>query len=136
VDARWAELLEQGHRYQDLHDSGEGIAHKVLTETLRKAERDGLVTRHLDAEHIDTATLYQLTDLGRSLDVPLTTRRSTCSSSSELVHGDLVEVAGIEPASFSTSPGLLRAQPALLFSAPAVMQASRRTGSAAVRCPV
>ncbi len=39
---------------------------------------------------------------------------------------NLVEVAGIEPASFSTSPGLLRAQPALLFSAPAVTQASRR----------
>ncbi len=38
----------------------------------------------------------------------------------------LVEVAGIEPASFSTSPGLLRAQPALLFSAPAVTQASHR----------
>jgi len=27
--------------------------------------------------------------------------------------GRLVEVAGIEPASFGTSPGLLRAQPAL-----------------------
>jgi hypothetical protein len=46
-----------------------------------------------------------------------------------------VEVAGIEPASFGTSPGLLRAQPALAFSAPAVLQASRRPGSAAVRCP-
>jgi hypothetical protein len=57
-------------------------------------------------------------------------------SSSEFEYGDLVEVAGIEPASFGTSPGLLRAQPALLFSAPAVMQASRRAGSAAVRCPV
>ena len=66
-----AELLGQGHRYQDLHDSIEGIAHKVLTDTLRKAERDGLVTRHLDAEHIETATLYVLTDLGRSLDEPL-----------------------------------------------------------------
>jgi hypothetical protein len=38
----------------------------------------------------------------------------------------LVEVAGIEPASFGTSPGLLRAQPAVVFSAPAVSQASRR----------
>ena len=38
----------------------------------------------------------------------------------------LVEVAGIEPASFSTSPGLLRAQPASFFSAPAILQASRR----------
>jgi len=46
-----------------------------------------------------------------------------------------LEVAGIEPASFRTSPGLLRAQPALLFSALAVMQASRRTGSVAVWCP-
>jgi DNA-binding HxlR family transcriptional regulator len=61
-----------GHRYQDLHDAPDGIAHKVLTETLRRAERDGLVTRHLDAEHIETATLYELTDLDRSLDEPLT----------------------------------------------------------------
>jgi hypothetical protein len=38
----------------------------------------------------------------------------------------IVEVAGIEPASFGTSPGLLRAQPASFFSAPAVLQASRR----------
>jgi len=37
-----------------------------------------------------------------------------------------VEVAGIEPASFSTSPGLLRAQPAVFFSAPAITQARRR----------
>jgi DNA-binding HxlR family transcriptional regulator len=43
----------------------------VLTETLRRAERDGPVTRHLDAEHIQTATLYELTDLGESLNAPL-----------------------------------------------------------------
>jgi DNA-binding HxlR family transcriptional regulator len=66
-----AELVDGGRRYQDLHESVEGIAHKVLTETLRKAERDGLITRHLDAEHIETATLYELTKLGRSLDEPL-----------------------------------------------------------------
>lgn len=66
-----AELVNGGHRYQDLHDALDGIAHKVLTETLRRAERDGLITRHLDAEHIETATLYELTDLGRSLDEPL-----------------------------------------------------------------
>ena len=36
----------------------------------------------------------------------------------------MVEVAGIEPASFGAEPGLLRAQPAALFSAPAVTQAS------------
>src|SRR5262249_11697967 len=48
----------------------------------------------------------------------------------------LVEVAGIEPASFSTSPGLLRAQPALLFSAPAVLQASRRRAQSLLGVPL
>jgi Transmembrane secretion effector len=43
-----------------------------------------------------------------------------------LSEGRFVEVAGIEPASFSASPGLLRAQLALLFSAPAITQARRR----------
>ena len=68
-----AELAQEGRRYQDLHDALEGISYKVLTETLRRAERDGLIVRHLDGERIETATLYQLTDLGRSLDVPLAT---------------------------------------------------------------
>lgn len=76
LSGRWTlavlgELSNGGRRYQDLHDAIGGIAHKVLTDTLRKAERDGLITRHLDAEHIETATLYELTDLGRSLDEPL-----------------------------------------------------------------
>lgn len=66
-----AGLLERGRRYQELHDALDGISYKVLTDTLRRAERDGLVARHLDGERIETATLYQLTDLGRSLDVPL-----------------------------------------------------------------
>ena len=76
VGGRWtlavlAELADRGRRYQDLHDSLEGISHKVLTDTLRRAERDGLITRHLDPGRVDTATLYELTALGRSLDEPL-----------------------------------------------------------------
>ncbi len=39
-------------------------------------------------------------------------------------NGSLVEVAGIEPASFGTDTGLLRAQPAALFSASPFTQAS------------
>jgi DNA-binding HxlR family transcriptional regulator len=66
-----AGLLDRDRRYQNLHDALDGISHKVLTETLRRAERDGLVARHLDSDRIETATLYELTDLGRSLDVPL-----------------------------------------------------------------
>lgn len=58
-------------RYQDLDDALDGISHKVLTDTLRRAERDGLVVRHLDPRRVETATMYQLTELGRSLDQPL-----------------------------------------------------------------
>jgi DNA-binding HxlR family transcriptional regulator len=76
IDGRWtlallAELLDGGRRYQELDDALEGVSHKVLTDTLRRAERDGLVARHLDPSRVDTATLYQLTDLGRSLNDPL-----------------------------------------------------------------
>jgi DNA-binding HxlR family transcriptional regulator len=49
----------------------DGISHKVLTDTLRRAERDGLIRRHLDSGRMDTANLYELTDLGRSLEEPL-----------------------------------------------------------------
>lgn len=77
LSGRWTmalldELTNSGRRYQDLHDALDGISYKVLTETLRRAERDGLIVRHLD-ERIETATLYELTDLGRSLDAPLAT---------------------------------------------------------------
>ena len=76
IGGRWtlillAELAAGGRRYQDLHDALEGISPKVLTETLRRAERDGLIRRHLDSGRMETANLYELTDLGRSLDEPL-----------------------------------------------------------------
>jgi DNA-binding HxlR family transcriptional regulator len=75
IGGRWtlmmlAELAAGGRRYQDLHDGLDGISHKVLTDTLRRAERDGLITRHLDSQ-LGTANLYALTDLGRSLEEPL-----------------------------------------------------------------
>jgi DNA-binding HxlR family transcriptional regulator len=64
-------LAEGGRRYQYLHDALDGISNKVLTDTLRRAERDGLIGRHLDPNRVETATLYELTDLGRSLSAPL-----------------------------------------------------------------
>ncbi|MGH8988542.1 MAG: winged helix-turn-helix transcriptional regulator [Acidimicrobiales bacterium] len=66
-----AGLADGGRRYLDLQDGLDGITREVLTDTLRRAERDGLVTRHLDIERIAGATLYELSDRGRSLDEPL-----------------------------------------------------------------
>ena len=76
IDGRWtlavlAGLSDGGRRYQELDEALDGVSHKVLTDTLRRAERHGLVVRHLDPGRVDTATLYQLTDLGRSLNNPL-----------------------------------------------------------------
>lgn len=76
IDGRWtlavlAELQGGGRRYQALDEALDGVSHKVLTDTLRRAERDGLLVRHLDPGRVDTATLYVLTDLGRSLEQPL-----------------------------------------------------------------
>jgi HxlR-like helix-turn-helix len=47
ITGRWtiallAELSERGRRYQDLHEALDGISNKVLTDTLQRAERDGL----------------------------------------------------------------------------------------------
>jgi DNA-binding HxlR family transcriptional regulator len=66
-----AQLTEGGRRYQDLNEALGGVSRKVLTETLRRAERDELIVRHVDSNRIGTATLYELTELGRSLDEPL-----------------------------------------------------------------
>jgi DNA-binding HxlR family transcriptional regulator len=76
LGGRWtlevlAQLGDGGRRYHDLHDAIGSISHKVLTETLRRAERNGFIFRQLDSVRVDTATLYQLTDLGRALDEPL-----------------------------------------------------------------
>jgi hypothetical protein len=40
----------------------------VLADTLRRADCDGLIVRILDPDRVETATLYQLTELGRSID--------------------------------------------------------------------
>jgi len=76
LSGRWtlpvlAELSTGGRRYQDIDEALDGVSHKVLTETLRRAERDGLIVRHLDPGRVQTATLYHLTELGRTLADPL-----------------------------------------------------------------
>jgi DNA-binding HxlR family transcriptional regulator len=57
-------------RFGDLKTSIDGISGKVLTETLRDLERDGLVTRHVYAE-VPPRVEYELTELGFTLYEPL-----------------------------------------------------------------
>jgi DNA-binding HxlR family transcriptional regulator len=57
-------------RFGDLKANIDGISGKVLTETLRDLERDGIVTRHVYAE-IPPRVEYELTELGFTLHEPL-----------------------------------------------------------------
>jgi hypothetical protein len=59
-------LGERRLRFGELRTTVDGISGKVLTDTLRDLERDGLVTRHVYAE-MPPRVEYELTALGRTL---------------------------------------------------------------------
>ena len=57
-------LLARGvHRYSRLYDNLRGASKKMLTDSLRSLERDGLVDRHVYAE-VPVRVEYSLTPLG------------------------------------------------------------------------
>jgi len=76
MDGKWTTMVVialgrgDGLRFRDLRAVVQGISAKVLTETLRDLERDGLVARHEYAE-MPPRVEYELTPLGRTLHVPL-----------------------------------------------------------------
>ena len=53
-------------RYSELSRRLAGVSQKMLTQTLRSLERDGLVTRTVTPT-VPTTVTYEMTDLGRSL---------------------------------------------------------------------
>lgn len=76
VGDKWSVLivvqLGQGtHRFTELERSIEGISQRMLTHTLRALVRDGLVMRRAYPT-VPMRVEYSLTDLGRTLLVPIT----------------------------------------------------------------
>ena len=64
-------VLEEGpQRFSELRRGIGGISQKMLTQTLRSLERDGLVTRTVYAE-VPPRVEYALTPLGETLSTPL-----------------------------------------------------------------
>jgi DNA-binding HxlR family transcriptional regulator len=61
-------LHEEPLRFGELHQRVDGIAKKVLADTLRALERDGMLTHGVDP---DGHARYRLTSLGRTLHEPL-----------------------------------------------------------------
>ncbi|NEE03039.1 helix-turn-helix transcriptional regulator [Phytoactinopolyspora halotolerans] len=72
---KWSALaigaLEDGpQRFGQLRRRLEGVSPKVLSQTLRRLEDHGMLTRTVYAE-VPPRVEYELTDLGHSASVPL-----------------------------------------------------------------
>jgi DNA-binding HxlR family transcriptional regulator len=102
IGDRWTALivglLEDGpRRFGELRDAM-GITAKVLTETLRTLERDGILTRTTYSE-MPPRVEYQLTPLGLTLREPLAAIRDWAEAHVEeiLAARDRADVAGGRP---------------------------------------
>jgi len=62
-------------RFAELKRRARGISQKMLAQTLRELERDGLVDRRVEAT-VPPRVHYSLTPLGRSLEAALVTLRA------------------------------------------------------------
>ncbi|MFG2086346.1 MULTISPECIES: winged helix-turn-helix transcriptional regulator [unclassified Spirillospora] len=75
IGDKWSVLVVLGlcdgpRRFTQIRDMIGGVTPKVLTQTLRAMERDGLLTRTVFAE-VPPRVEYALTPLGRSLRTPI-----------------------------------------------------------------
>jgi DNA-binding HxlR family transcriptional regulator len=75
VADKWAVLIigllaKHPHRFGQLRRAIDGISQKMLTQTLRNLERDGLVDRRAFAS-VPVTVEYSLTPLGETLTEPL-----------------------------------------------------------------
>ena len=59
-------LLARPWRFNELHKSLEGVSQKVLTDSLRSMEEDGIITRTVYPE-VPPRVEYALSELGKSM---------------------------------------------------------------------
>ena len=71
IDSKWKLLIMRNlqmrtWRFNELKKDLEGISQKVLTDSLRSMEKDGIVVRTVYAE-VPPRVEYSLSDLGKSM---------------------------------------------------------------------
>jgi DNA-binding HxlR family transcriptional regulator len=84
ISDKWVALVlvaleEKPRRYSEIARTIAGVSQKMLTQTLRTLERDGLLTRTVTATVPVTVT-YELTDLGHSLQEVMWTLKGWAES--------------------------------------------------------
>lgn len=75
ISGKWASLIllalsTEPHRFGALKRAVPDISQRMLTQTLKDLQRDGFISRHVFAT-VPPSVEYRLTDMGRSLMVPL-----------------------------------------------------------------
>jgi DNA-binding HxlR family transcriptional regulator len=75
ISDKWTLLVlvllgSRPYRFNELHRNIQGISQRMLTRTLRALEQDGIVQRSVFPT-VPVSVEYSVTDLGRSLLVPL-----------------------------------------------------------------
>jgi DNA-binding HxlR family transcriptional regulator len=83
IGTKWTSMavkvLAEAHphevRFAELQRRMPGVSQKMLSVTLQSLTRDGLVARRVEAT-VPPKVHYRLTDLGRSLEVPLAALRT------------------------------------------------------------
>ena len=97
---RWTPLVvtvlaDGPSRFGQLRARVGGVTPKVLTQTLRSMERDGLVTR-TQLPGVPPRVDYELTDLGRSLQAPIDALRTWIEANSAriLAHRESYDSVG------------------------------------------
>ncbi|MEM9203238.1 MAG: helix-turn-helix domain-containing protein [Actinomycetota bacterium] len=103
VASKWSTLIigklqEQPHRFGELRRAVPGITQKMLTQTLRRLEQDGLVHREVLVEMRPPQVEYSLTPLGVSATEPLEAIRIWTEAHLSDVQAARLEFAERQPA--------------------------------------
>lgn len=95
LSAKWRILLiyalfAGAQRHAELRRRLPGITQKVLTETLRGMEADGLVERRVLKQSAPAHVEYSLTELGKTLQEPLAAICAWALATEEVAAGDVI----------------------------------------------
>lgn len=91
------ELSDAPMRFCGLSANIDGISHRMLSVTLRRLERDGLVSRAVSPSNKPHA-IYTLTELGRPMIGGINSLRDWASASQPAIHAARAEFDQKPPA--------------------------------------